>query len=744
MSRRIADLVLRFPRTILVVGLLLTLAAGAGLLRIEISNDLRETIPHDNPVRIALDRLEDLFGSSETVVATIRHPSKASFTPEVLSDVMRVSTRLKRTRGVARVQSLATADKFERNEEGSLEVTKILESAPETATVAASVRAKVLDDPDLRDAFVADDEGSLAIYLDPKPTVSDAELVEGIRRVLEKVLPGYEVHLTGMPPVRSATDRTIKRDLLLLIPVVAVVLTLILALALRLVSGVVFTLLLIFLSILPAAGVMGVAGIPLSAQTNMFPILILAIACADSIHILTTYYQRLRGPHEKRSAVHSVVSELGLPVFLTSITSAAAFLSLLGSPIPPMAGLGVVVAVGIMWAWLLSIFVLPAVLLLMPEPTPPRLRRIGLQGPLDRIVRITHDHSGWTFSVTFLLIAAIGGIGIPTLEREVSPEKMFAAGSAVRTDASAIDDAFQSGSPMEVLVEADVKDPEVLSKVYAFSRAVTGIPQVGSVDGIASVVARITDSLTGTREIPDDRTRVAQALLLYSISGSPDRYQRLVATRGDALRVTVRLPNLPPAELEKVVADVDELVERELEGLDVTYTGKALLMLELSRLVVRSALVSISFSLLLVFAICAITFRNLWEGIEGMAPLLVAIVIVYGLMGFVGVPLTVATALISSIVIGVGVDYGVHVLARFDLLPQLGLRERVEETVHEVGRPILFNAFAVASGLAVLALSRFEPIRQLGLMAVMAMAAAALGALVLIPTMKTIRRKERG
>lgn len=760
MGIRIARFVLGHPWKILIFGLLLTVGLLFGATRFDKEtglrwvvlpdDDLKEVIPHDSPVRITLNDLEDLFGSSETIVLTIRPTANPVFSSETLIDVMKLTRKLQRTRGIHRVQSLATTDRIYRDEEGGLQVEKLLPTPPRTPEAVAAAKANIEDDDDIRQAFLAADGRSLALYIDPRPSADDTEVLAGISKAIDDVIPGYETHLTGMGPIRAATNETIIKDLLTLVPIVSIVLMIVLYLSLRTVSGVVLTLLTISLSIAPAIGIMGLLGIPLSSVTNTFPVLVLAIACGDAIHLLSLYYQRLRSGVEKPMAIRQTIEELALPILLTSVTSAAGFLSMLTSPMPPIGGMGVLVAFGIMWAWFLSTFVLSAVITLLPAPklhstaANEEHQASRLDWLFDRFVGATTQRRLLTAAVALTSIGLLAGFGLPQLQREVSPERMFPAGHVIRTDAEAIDAAFRSSSPIDILVKGDARDPQILSAVDSLKGRLRDlVPEIGSVDSIAGTVRRMNANLTGSDELPSERDQIAQLILLFG-NGSPDRLKSLVATDWSALRVTVRLPNMETERLNEVVEIVERTVNETMGDVPVAYTGKAPLNRELAQLVVQSSMSSILFSLALVLLICSIAFRHLLDGIEGMIPLAFAILGVFGIMGLVGIPLTMATAIISSIVIGVGIDYGIHVLSRWKLVQKMHFathREQVHQTIHDVGRPVLSNAAAVAAGLAVLSLSQFEPIGQLGILSVIAMFSSALGALIFIPLIKTFRRK---
>lgn len=737
-SERIARIVVAAPKRLIAVLLLITLAFGASAYKIRILDDLTQVIPKESPVRQAMALLEDTFGPSETLVLMVRHADGSVFEADFLGKIFAFSTRLQEKRPLNRVQSLASVSVFERDEEGSLKPRPILAGAPTSASEVARIEADIRADADIMRAFVSADERHMALYVDPKKGFVDSDIIAAIREETEALAP-YTLHLTGMPIVRDATTQAIRRDMAVMIPVVILVLGAFLAFTFRTVGGVVLTLVVVSLSILPGAGLMGLFGIPMTAINNTFPVLILAIACAGAIHILSLFYIRLRQGYSRDDAVAAVILELTLPVFLAALTTIAGFLSLLTSPIPPMGTLGWVVAVGVLWAWALTMFMLPAALMLLKPPqhiVDSEHRGVWF---FDAVTKVSQRAPGGILAVVVLALSAIAYFGLPQLTRETRVERFFTADNVARADSEAIDAAFRGSTPLEIVVQEDVKRSDVLRKVDAFSAAVQRLDMVGSVDSIVNVVARIQEGFAGTREIPDDDFQISQSLFLYSLSAAPEQYQRFVATDEQSFRVTVRMPNLAPDELERAIEQINVEIDRHLAGLNLQVTGKALFLSELNKMVIRSALSSVAMSLVMVFIICLLTFRRLSAGFEGMTPLFVAVLAVFGIMGLVGVPLTIASALVSAIVIGVGVDYGIHVLSRWNVLIGTSFDDRVSKMIAEVGRPILLNAAAVGCGLGVLSLSQFQPIQQLGTLSVIAMVTAALAALFVIPALKAIR-----
>lgn len=742
MLRRLADWIIRAPWLFIVAALAFSLALGSGARLIRINDDLTTIVPDDNPVKQAAIELEKLFGASETMVLMVKNEG-GIFEPAFLAELAALKERLESARPVARVLGLATLDRYYRDADGALQSAPLLALAPDDVSAAAAVAAFVNADADVKRAFVSPDGLATAVYVDPKGKPVDRELLAAISDALAPTREKYAVHWTGMPVIRDATSRSIRSDMLLLMPAVAVVLILTLAFSLGSASGVALTFFVIVLSILPAAGLMGYLGLPLTAVNNTFPVLILATGCGYAVHIITGYYQRLRAGRDKREAITSALGELAAPVFLSALTTTAGFISLTTSPLPPIGILGVVVALGVAAAWALAMFALPALLSLLPPPKhlgPDKkagwLER-GLEfvwtAPLKRPLLLT--------SAIVLMLAGLVGYGIPRVVRETRVERFFFENEPARMDAEAIDTAFRGSTPLEIVVKHNVNDPVAQQKALDFAAAAQALPYVGSVDSIANIIARMQEAFAGERGIPDSEDQVAQALFMYSLSAPPERYRRFVESEGRAFRITVRVPNLAPDELDIAVAELQSLAAKHLDGLEVKITGKALFLRELSSLMVQGSINSILSSIALVFLMVAFSFRSLREGLESAVPISVAVVGVFGMMGVFGLPLTIATTLVTSIVIGTGVDFAVHMQSSWNALKnEKDFRWRLSHALHDCGYRILVNAVGVGCGLGVLAFSHFEPIRQLGLLAVVSMFGAALGALWMIPLLKMVGR----
>jgi predicted RND superfamily exporter protein len=157
----------------------------------------------------------------------------------------------------------------------------------------------------------------------------------------------------------------------------------------------------------------------------------------------------------------------------------------------------------------------------------------------------------------------------------------------------------------------------------------------------------------------------------------------------------------------------------------------------LSDLIIRGQEWSLALAVGVVALLVMLIFRSVWAGVFITVPLAGAMVILFGLMGYAGILLDVATAMLSSIMIGVGVDYTIHFLWRYKTERAAGKdeEEAIYTTLTTTGRGITFNAFSVMVGFSALLISSFTPIRFFGFLVVISIASCLVGAMVLVPAL---------
>ncbi|MFC1477927.1 RND family transporter [Candidatus Margulisiibacteriota bacterium] len=742
MTQRLINFVVNKPRLTIFLVVLLTLIMASGIPKVTIDDNMVNMMPKDLPSRKMLDRFEDTFGRADFAMLGIGVKKGTIFNFDTLKRVYELTEKIKRIPGIDQVDSITTLKRIQGQPWG-LEVKPFMEELPKTQTDIDRLERDIFEDDTFVGTYVSEDKQYTTIIGTTLPGSSEYDIYLALNKLKSEARsPGVdEVFVSGIPILRNFLGESIKNDLQRFLPFVLLVLVFVLYLSIRTMRGVFFTLAVIVLSVLPVAGMMGHLRKPFMMINNAMPVILLAIACADSIHIITCFYKHLSTGLERKAAVKKTMQELILPVFITSITTMAGFLSLLTAPIPKIGEMGLFVAFGVFWAFVLSVTMLPALLTIFKTPQI-SIRKVSEEGLvhsfLDALAGLTIKHKKYILAVS-VLIVLISAVGITKVKIETNSAALLPPESDYRLAAKAADEHFGGAINLSLMLESDIKNPDILNKIAGFQEYLKTLPEVGKSLSIADVVSRINkainDNDTRYKVIPETREQVAQSLLLYSFSGDPADFARLVDNEYSQTALNVRLASLQTAKMVKLVNKIKGYYETHFpKGAKISATGTAMFITELSTLIVQSSIFSILSALLFIFIINWIAFRSWQIGLFNTFPLGVAVMLNFGLMGLFGIDLSIPLAILSCIAIGVGVDYAVHYSANYQLVSQTvsDPDEKTRAVIHNVGRPILFNAVSVAAGFMVLMISNFIPIKFLGLLVALSMLACALGALTVL------------
>lgn len=300
---------------------------------------------------------------------------------------------------------------------------------------------------------------------------------------------------------------------------------------------------------------------------------------------------------------------------------------------------------------------------------------------------------------------------------------------------------------MSIKVEGDIKDPAVLRQMERLCDHLEQEPTVTRTVSIVDYIKKMNRAFNGDSAqyytLPETREAVAQYLLLFSISGDEDDLSQFVDYDYSQAQILARVNEASSVSLNNLLKDTRKYVRAEFDEATFPYvTGFVAVIGELMDIIVRGQMYSLLLSIVLVSLVCMLLFRSVVAGLLSIVPLTVAIILVFGLMGYSGIELNSATAMLSSIMIGVGIDYTIHFLYRFRHEVQAGYsaQEAVIQTLTTSGKGIIYNAMSVIVGFTVLLASGFLPIYFFGFLIVFSITACLLGALTFMPVLLVILR----
>ncbi|UCH11555.1 MAG: MMPL family transporter, partial [Fidelibacterota bacterium] len=697
------------------------LASGIRFLHIE--DDVMKMLPQDIPSRVIWKEIEDQFGSIEPTLVSVGREGQSIYTRETLGKIWDVTRAFEALPLVDEVRGLASMDKIE-SVDGFMQVDELMPVRDISPEEIAALKRYLDRNPDIRRTMVSPDADYTRIMVLPVSGVSDKRLASDIEAVTGSLLTGYDVQIGGLPYVRGIITQLVRQDVIALMRIGLILLALVLLLNLRSLPGLLMVFSVIVLSALTMLGFFGWMYQLLRSDhfnfsllnTNM-PVILLTIATADGVHILTRFFREVRKRRDVRSSIAATMDVLALPVFLTSITTMAGFITLTTAPLTTIVGYGVTVSFGIAWAWYLSVTFLPSVMLLTKWNL--KGRALTTPGLIEKIIHAVGKyvlrHPVIILSGT-VVVLAFSIMGITRLRIEVNIVKFFKQDSVIRESMAFLDDKFYGSSNLAIQVQGDIKDPETLRRIETLQEQLEDEAPIGLTYSIANMIAKlhrvVMDDSVEYEYIPDTRAKVANLLTMYSMSGDPDDFNALVDYDYRNTLINTSMKTVSTREMLGLVARLEERIDTgDLADMDVRVSGLPVFLRDFTYRLVSSSLRSLLLSLLLVIIISWVFYKTFHWGILAVIPLSSAILLNFGLMGWLGIELSHVTALLSAIIIGVGVDFAVHFIAQYKHFLQQGVpRDQVGQiAIDDVGYPILLNVAAVSIGFTALLFSNFVP-----------------------------------
>ncbi|MDD5763651.1 MAG: efflux RND transporter permease subunit, partial [Candidatus Bipolaricaulis anaerobius] len=625
---------------------------------------------------------------------------------------------------------------------------------PESPEELSAYRDRVMGSRQLRGMFVSEDGQAAAIMFKLDPRLSTVE-TEEIARKVEVMAREYEgperIYLAGGMFEALEAQRMMTRDLKVLLPVAVVMIVVVLYLSFRSLRGVVIPLVVVCLGVIWTVGAMAIAGVPFTVISIIIPVILLAMGTADGIHIVNRYYEVAARGLPKREVVLATMSEMTSPVVMTSLTTIAGFLSLLATFLVPQRQFGVFTAVGMAAELILSLTLIPAILALLRLPATgtkeQHLEHGFLARGLARLGSGVVRHRAWVLAIAVVLVA-ISLVGVPRLRLETELSQYIGEDSPIAQTMQVMDDRF--GGAMQLAIEIDtgrrdgLKDPEVLAKIVALEEFLEAEPAISTTSSIADLVREMNQKFHGDDPayyvIPEDGRLVSQLLFLFTFQGGSLGSMALgdfsageVFARVQGIDSTQEIEEL----MERIQAYLDE--NFNVHGIRAREVGIAQVSISLLNRLVASQATSLGTSMVAVWAIVALLMRSLLAGLISLIPLVITVALNFGFMAYTGRPLDIATMMIGSIVIGVGIDYAIHFQSRFRLEYARAKNPKpaqiIEQTMRTSGRGIVYNAVTVGLGFAVLVFSTLKGTAIFGSLIATAMGLSALAALTVIPAL---------
>jgi predicted RND superfamily exporter protein len=457
-----------------------------------------------------------------------------------------------------------------------------------------------------------------------------------------------------------------------------------------------------------AFGVIFGAGVRIDIVTVIVPIFVIVMGSADGLHFVTHFQEQSTAYNNPVQRVRSALSEVGIPMILTTISTAAGFLALMATDVQPIRQLGLFTAIGVTFAGIISFFSLPALMSRLTIEPKHRTALIGLRVTRGLKAAVRTRIPAITI-VGLILVFSVWAI--PQLG--VNPDQLFffKDDDPVRLAFEKTEELFGGATPLIGEFAFDPQDPQ-----QSLADAAQATEDLEALDGVRTVFS--VASLAGSVN-PEQVESI--------LSGEAELPMGKMVSE-DGLRF-ILLPS------EFTTDDLQQWSDYTASSDTVTVlTGMPIVWDEIARLVLNAQAISLVVAYVLVATMLMTAYRKAKETLIALVPITLTLATLLGFIAVSGIQLNLLTAVISSIVIGVGIDYAIHFVAAINNAKD-GTDGYVLRAIDKAGRPIAANALGIAVALSALWISPLKIHLQVSQIMWVAMITAAVTTLIVIPAL---------
>jgi len=840
-----------------------SLAPGAFpfLNSLKVDTDPENMLSPDEPVRVYHNEMKAEFGLYDLIVVGVVDEDDAAgvFDVATLGNVYALTAFAEdiawregdEKAGVIAVDIIApsTVDSIEQAGLGAVSFNWLMPRPPETDEDAAAVRVRAARIPTLNETLVSGDGKALALYVPITSKDDSYRVAKALRGEIARLQgdnpDGATYHITGLPIAQDQFGVEMFRQMAISAPAAMALIFVLMWFFFRQTALIVSPMLVAMAAVIGAMGLLVATGNTVHIMSSMIPIFVMPIAVLDAVHILSDFYDRYPQFRDRRKTISHVMDELWRPMLFTTLTTCAGFASLAFTPIPPVRVFGIFVAFGVFLAWLFTVTLVPAYIMMMSEKS---LEKFGAgarsgggqggghgeHGPLARLLENVGALavSGAKPVIAALLAAlAFSAYGISKIQINDNPVKWFAAdheirvadralnarfagtymayltlapregaetlealaretrlrlddlgGPAAEAVAAEIPSALQEASGAEEFIAAlerlaeagydtaetdedfdawdDVllaldrarlsaavfKRPDMLAFIEGLQRHLEGGGLVGKSNALPDVVKTVHRELLLGAEaeyrIPDSAAAVAQTLITYQNSHRPHDLFKLVTPDYRKANIWLQMKSGDNVDMNAVIDQVDAYMAATPApiALDHQWFGLTYINVVWQQKMVEGMLTAFLGSFAIVLILMTVLFRSLAWGLLSMAPLTVTIAVIYGVIGYIGKDYDMPVAVLSSLSLGLAVDYAIHFNARSrQLFERIGdWRGTAKAAFGEPARAIFRNVIVIGAGFLPLLLAPLVPYQTVGVFISAILVLAGAATLLALPAVITL------
>ncbi len=695
--------------------------------------------------------LAERFGQGEPLLLIVEAENVLS--TDVLALIKRLTADIARIDGVKRVESLATVKDVSINSFGEVEMQPLVTDVPVTLSLSEQIKRAVLANPMWAGTLLSVDGTVTVINIMLPPltrgSLTGVSVVNAINELLEaeSIPPQVTTYLTGLTPLLGDSSKAIETDFKRFFWLTWLVMVVLLFFAFKTVRGVLLPLGITMLAVEWTLGIMALAGETMNSLGAMLPSMIAIVCFSDAVHVLTHYYEHVKVGTSRTEIIVQMMKNMLTACFLTSLTTATAFFTLTVSDLENIRQLGLWSAFGIMLGYALISVLIPVLLSFLPVPVTnvvEKYQRSFFARFITFSIRVNRRYGG-KIAVICVLLFVLALLGIGRIKEETSMIAFLPEEAPAMQGLTVLQEKLLGFGTVEMEIqgaEGIFEQPWALAEIRKIEHFLEKRDDVGTVISVVDLFQWMYSKFEHSDENflnrADARGLIAEFLFMIESVGEYDQLSALLADQNSVARLSARLKRAGTGEQVLLLGDLERFIRENVDKrLKVVVSGDAARMSEQIDSILQSLTNSFFISLLIILFLMLWLLRSVKGAIIAMVPNIFPVIVTMGVMGIFGLSLNFATAMISSIAIGISVDNTIHLLIRYRREIQGGgfSDTALDNTLKNTGRALIFTSVVMSSGCALFIFSDFAPITSFGSLMVFTLFIALIMDIFVLPWM---------
>jgi len=735
-----SNTIIKFKWLVLIIGLLLTTVAFHGALdlrtgefKLPFKSDYKTFFAEDNKELNDFLGLQDIYSKSDNVAVIVAPKDGNVFSKETLTAIWELTNEAWLITYGSRVDSISNFQYSYAIEDDLIIEDLILEADDLDQASIERTKQISLSEPLLQKKLIAPNGDSAVVNITillpgvdkSKETPLVAASARELRDRFAAKYPNIDFMLSGMIMMNTSFPEASQDDGQRLMPIMFVVVVLTIFGLMRSFSGTIATFVVIITSISASMGIWGWTDGFLTGPSAGAPIMILTLAVADCIHLLSTFNYNMRHGMEKKAALVDSMRVNMQPIFLTSITTAMGFLTMNFSDAPPFGDLGNIVAIGVTLAFVFAMTIFPAMLMILPVRVKQTTEH--KQDLMDKLATFVIGNRKWLLPTSTVIIIALASF-VPKNELNDDFVEYFDERVPFRQATDFMKDHLAGMTTIELSfdskITSGINDPKFMKFVDDFVLWLREQPESDNINSITDTLKRLNRNMHGDDpawyKLPEEQELTAQYLLLYELSlpQGLDVNNQLNVNKSST-RVIATFKNLSSNETLNLEDRINEHFNNLNSDYELTQASPSLMFSHIGSTNIVGMLKGSSFALILISVLLGFALRSVKFGLISLLPNLMPAAIAFGIWGFTVGEIGLGLSVVAGVTLGIIVDDTVHFLSKYVRARRekgYTSEEAVRYSFASVGKALSVTTFVLVAGFMVMATSSFKVNADMGLL----------------------------